>query len=427
MVYPEPEQVEEPENPDQAGHNSKIIFLNPCWGGCTIYRGYPDNSVNDTSFIPSASTSYIPEFSAGQSTWNAVVSCVRAMYEDFDIAVVDEDPSPAPHFEAIVAGSPGDIGQPNYVGGIAPSGCSIVNNAISYTFAEVYGGSAQAICETAAQETAHSFTLDHEYYCPDPMTYLYGCGPKQFRDYDAPCGEDQARNCSCGRGATQNSYAIMYGHFGPSEPSPPSVNITQPLANAAVQPQFVIRVDATDDVLVDYVELRIDGDLITTVQSPPWVFNAPEGLGEGNHTVRITAYDNRGDAGSDEITVVMGEPCTGDSGCESGQACVDGRCVIGPDQPGGLGEECTDSNQCYSGLCGNDGQGNMYCTEQCDSDADGCPSGFDCLSAGDTGVCWPGADGGGGCAASTDSTPAIPAVLFAIFGAAFLFRRRRRD
>ena len=428
VVYPdEPEQVDEPGQPDQESHNSNILYLNRCKGGCTIKRGYPDSSVNNISFIPESSSSYIPEFNAGDATWNAVVQCVRDMYGDMNINVVDDDPSPAAHFEAIVAGSPGDIGQPSYVGGIAPAGCTISNNSINYTFANVYGGSAQQICETVAQESAHSFTLDHEYYCPDPMTYLYGCGAKKFRDYNAPCGEDGTRQCRC-TGSSQNSYQILINHFGEAVATPPSVTITMPQDNAQVTPEFIVRLDATDDVQVDYVEMRIDGNLVTTLQNPPWVFNGPADLGEGGHQVQVTAYDNRGDTGSDTINVILGEPCGGASDCNDGEACVDGRCVVGPGEPGGLGQTCTEGNQCYSGLCGSDGNGNRFCTETCDTEAQGCPDGFGCLNAGDTGVCWPGADGGGGgCAASDDDAPAIPIALFAMFGLAFLFRRRRHN
>ena len=75
------------------------------------------------------------------------------------------------------------------------------------------------ICETAGQETAHAFGLDHEFLCQDPMTYLVGCGAKSFQDEYVPCGEFQPRECNCGT-PTQNSVQSMYQLFGrPSLPS----------------------------------------------------------------------------------------------------------------------------------------------------------------------------------------------------------------
>ncbi|HUH00433.1 MAG TPA: hypothetical protein VML75_00480, partial [Kofleriaceae bacterium] len=165
----------------------------------------------------------VREFNAGNSAWNAVVACVKAMYEPFGVEITDQDPgSTVSHFEAIVAGYPQDIGAGSGVGGVSPFSCGIINNAITYSFANIYGGSVQDICEVVAQETAHAFGLDHEYYCPDPMTYLYGCGAKQFRDYNAPCGEGSARQCACG-GSTQNSYQKILSIFGPGTPTPPTV------------------------------------------------------------------------------------------------------------------------------------------------------------------------------------------------------------
>src|SRR5690606_6743993 len=79
------------------------------------------------------------------------------------------------------------------------------------------------------------------------------------------------------------------------------------------------------------------------------------------------------------------------------EACVEGRCVPGPDLDGGLGTTCEANADCVSGICGDDGAGTRVCTEPCALEASGCPGGFECRSAGSSGVCWPAA-GGGGCA-----------------------------
>ncbi len=189
---------------------SNVIFLNRCAGGCSLAPGGEDARIDRSSLL--SRTVAISEFAHGQAAWDAVVSCVAGMYEPFGVVVTDVDPGSAPHFEAIVAGSPGEIGATG-IGGVSPFACGVIENAITYSFANIYG-SVQDICETVAQESAHAFGLEHEYLCADPMTYLTGCGSKSFQDVDAPCGERAPRDCECG-GATQNSYQRLMEVFDP--------------------------------------------------------------------------------------------------------------------------------------------------------------------------------------------------------------------
>src|SRR6185503_16308159 len=98
-------------------------------------------------------------------------------------------------------------------GGVSPFSCGVINNAITFSFANIYQGYIPEICWTVAQESAHAFGLDHEYLCEDPMTYRYDCDDRKwFRDVDAPCGEYGGRECSCG-GQTQNSFASIRAEF----------------------------------------------------------------------------------------------------------------------------------------------------------------------------------------------------------------------
>ncbi len=399
------------DRPVEQTHNSKIIYLNPCWGGCTITPG-DDNSITNRSSIP-YQTSNLSQFNAGQTAWNAVVQCVQAMYEPFDIEVTDQDPSPANHFEAMVAGTPQQVGMSSGVGGVSPFTCGVINNAITYTFANIYGGSVQAICEVVAQETAHAFGLDHEFLCQDPMTYLYGCGDKSFQDVDARCGEDQARNCSCG-GSTQNSVQRILAVFGPGNPTPPTVAITEPADGAQVQAGYVVRANITDNVSVEYAELWINNQYVMRLTNPPWAFNATADLLDGTHTVEVRAFDNQDVRGTGTIHVTQGEPCESSDDCGPDLACVDGGCVPGGD----LGETCTGPSDCASGLCLFDGTNN-FCTWPCETS---CTDGFGCQD----GYCMPGADNpdvGGGCRTGRGDAPIWAGLLL---GAALLGLRRRR-
>jgi MYXO-CTERM domain-containing protein len=404
---------------NQRGHNSNIIFLNRCEGGCTITPGFEDSRQNTSSII--ASTSFLDEFPYGDTAWASVITCVRQIYEPFDIVITDVDPGNQPHFETIVAGDPGDIGQPNDVGGVSPFDCGIINNAITYNFANVWPDM-RDLCETIAQETAHAFGLDHEFLCEDPMTYLVDCGDKFFRDVDAPCGEYEARDCQCG-GDTQNSYARLLGHFDGTDPTPPTVDFVRPRPNELVRPGFPVEVNAQDNVEVTTVAVFLNDAPLGEDTAGPYVFNAPDTLPAGSLSLRVVATDNRGDLA--EKTINLGQPvaCSSDASCAEGEVCL-GVCMAGPGQDGGLGSTCDQNEECASGQCGDDGD-NKYCTAPCEDGA--CPSGFDCVGGGGGTVCWPASDEGG-CRATPSGSSGPPAefVVGALFLLGLLAARRRR-
>ena len=260
------------------------IFLNR-FGG--TYSPGQDNSRANTSIVP-RQTSTIPAWTFGDTAWSQVVDCVTDQFAAYNVTIVEtEPPANERYVEHVIGGQPGHVGLPNGVGGVAPIdnfNCLVIDTAINFTFAEVYGGNVQAICETAAQEIAHSFSLDHELFCPDPMTYLGGCGAKEFRDSNQQCGEFQPRACNCGR-ASQNSVQIMLAKLGaagsgtttppPAETVPPVVTIVSP-ANGAVLQQdafITISANATDNAGIASTQLIWDftGD----------VFDCPTNFGGG--------------------------------------------------------------------------------------------------------------------------------------------------
>jgi MYXO-CTERM domain-containing protein len=414
-------------HPAPTAHGSHTLYINPCWGGETFSPGYNDSRTNRSSIISGSRN--LPQYPYGEASYNQVVACVREIMAPFNLEVVSTDPGNTPHHEAVLCGHPNDLGMGGGVGGVAPFSCGVIENAITYTFPEVYGGHVRGMCETIAQEAAHGWGLDHEYLCEDPMTYLGGCGNKSYQDVDARCGEGSPRNCECG-GATQNSFRRILATFGSATPTPPSVTITEPLPNAQVEAGFVVQVDLQDDQGIDVASLFVDGDLVQTVATSPFVFNGPADLADGTHTVEVRATDIYGAEGSDEIYVIVGEPCGGNDDCADGEACVDGRCVPGPGTDGGLGEPCQSGADCASGLCGTASDGTKACTEPCDPAADGCPGGFECRTAGEGGVCWASDGDGGvggvcGCALGAEQSPA--GILLLVAGVGLILRRRRRE
>jgi len=434
-----------------------------------------DDSRTNRSSVPIQSTT-LAAWECGDAKWQQFMTCIKGMYAPFDVTVTDVDPGSTPHLETHVGGDPTvmktqqDPGglpcdnQSGCVGGIAPLGCfGGIDNAITYVFsaAPFYNCNAQVLCETAAQESAHAFGLDHEGYCPDPMTYAQGCGNKAFRNLTEPCGEfptDATRDCACpGTGTTQNSYQTLMDLFGPAPTTPanqaPSCSITSPGSGATVSAGFAVVVSALDDVAVTKVELYIDGQLVTFKSAAPYTFSAPTTLAPGAHTVKARALDAAGLEGTSSIDVTLGQPvgCQSADDCPSGQTCSSsGQCVVLPTTtPGGIGSPCTQGSDCDSNQCGS-GPGGMMCTEACDPSASPttCPDGYECLAAGGGGACWPGTGGGGsdggpggngadgpttltggcGCRVAGGPPPAAPLaglLALALFGWPLVRRRRR--
>ena len=419
-VYRGPNQVH------AAAGFSNIIYLNNCKpNGCAIKVGN-SNSTTDTSSIPN-NNSTVSAWAFSQSEWDQVVACVRETYGPFGVSIVDTRPAAGTNYHmAIVAGSPSNIGLSGGVGGISEFGCGYIPNAVSFSFANIYGGDVEQTCWTVAQETAHSWGLDHKYDNRDPMTYL-GSGPskKVFQNASGSCGEFSARSCQCG-GSTMNSYQEILATFGSSTPTPPTVAISTPTeGQSGLTKQFQIRADIVDDIGIGRAELRIDNQLVSTLSQAPYAWNAPATLGQGLHTILVTAYDVGGSMAMATVSASIGLACGSADDCTTTtDTCVDGRCVPGSGVAGGLGTGCADSAECLSGQCAADAGGDHYCVEGCDPTKDACPSGFACLDTSvTTGVCWPSDTEGGICNSSGNQN--IPAFALLGFVAVLVTIRRR--
>ena len=202
---------------------------------------------------------------------------------------------------------------------MAPYTCRPLPTVVSFVFPETIGNDPLYTAETAVQEAAHGWGLDHSFVCEDPMTYLEGCGPKSFQDGDYACGEYEARSCACGND-TQNTYQHILGLFGPAmvDEAPPSVSITAP-ANGSVfesGESFEVTVEASDGYAVMSVELYVDDALVATDEVSPFggwpISDAPPGTLE----FRARAFDTAGNM-ADSATVTVTVADLGGSGGES--------------------------------------------------------------------------------------------------------------
>ena len=415
---------------------SRIIYLNNCKGettstgvpGCRITRASTNDSRTNRSTIASGN---LLAYTGSDTTWASIVACVRETYAPFNVTVVDTDPGNVPHFEAMAAGRPTEIGFSNGVGGVAPFSCGIINNAITFSFANLSPNNVNQNCWTIAQETAHAFGLSHSMLASDPMTYIPNPPVKRFQNESAcigtsGCCQPQGE-CRCGD-TMQNSYQRLLGIFGPATPTPPVVMIETPLPGVPVTPGFVVRANVMDDQGVASVELLVDGTSVTLLTTPPWAFNAPASITNGTHTVTVRATDINGTPGEATMQVLVGEACGSDAACaifDPGLVCVDGRCVPGESTTGGLGTTCEGADECFSGLCATK-DGENRCTESCDLAANACPDNYECLSNGaGGGLCWPSSGGCLGCSTRGGADPMLPIGAGLVLGALFLRRRRR--
>lgn len=203
------------------------------------YTGGADNSSTNRSSVVGSGSATVSAYSGTDTQWNQIVACLQDQFSRFNVEITDVEPTSGEYVEAKFGGTPGQVGLPNGVGGVAPIdsfSCNIIPRAVVYTFSGVLGNSPQINCEVAAQEIAHAFSLDHEFLCEDPMTYLSGCGPKTFQDVAAQCGEFEPRQCNCNR-PSHNSVQIMLAKLGPSGPvTPPDPNDVTPPVVTLVSP-----------------------------------------------------------------------------------------------------------------------------------------------------------------------------------------------
>lgn len=447
--------------PAYAGTISHTIFLERCTGGCTVHKGANDARAY-TSTIPDGTGDFmLGEFqnAAGETgaladeEWGMLVKCVQEVYSPFDVQVTDVKPGssvPTYHMN-IVAGLPRDVNLPSSVGGVSPGvGCDPINNWITYSFANLWDGTPTTrtwtLCGVVAQESAHSFGLDHAWShsdgassCNDPMTYRNDCGGQQFfRNDQMSCGEYSSRPCMCG--GFQNPHLSLLNTFGPGTPitTPPIValNIPAPgsttVANGA---NFAVTASAQRGIKV--VELWVNGykwgqtkgagwgpnGQPSTTYSVPLPANVPDGVMD----VVMKAKDDIDVTGEVAITVTKGAPCADASACAAGQQCEAGKCFWDV-AAGVLGETCGYDQFCLTGLCAGASADEKFCTRECVVDSmDSCPDTFRCAegSTSGKGYCIPDTGGGGGCATSDDSTP-YAALMLGLVGVGLVVVRRRR-
>lgn len=454
---------------------SKYLYINRCTGSCTIKGGGIDDARSMTSSLPcagtvncmngsctcngtSGGTHVVEEYqnaqgqtgAAADAEWNAVMKCVREVYSPYDITIADvPPPDDRGYTMGILAGRPQNIGYTSSTLGLGAGGggCAPADNTISFSFANAHGGTGMArvigLCWTVAQETAHSFGLDHAFKftdgrsaCPDPMTYQVDCGSTQrfFRNDNVTCGENGARPCKCG--GFQNAHKKLLSIFGAGTPitTPPVVKLDSPTNNATIQNGATVLATASAQRGIFRMELWLNNYKWASVggaafgsQGQPttqYKLTLPQNVPDGVIDVVVKAYDDIDVlTETPKVTVTKGAPCATADTCANGQKCEQGRCFWDP-PTGELGDACTYPQFCVTGNCLDTSEG-QYCSQTCVVGvADSCPTGFECLGdQGQTGVCVT-ASAESGCCSVGDDGRSVALLSLLVIG--IVLRRRPR-
>lgn len=207
-----------------------VVYLNRD-GGTYYANAYLNDARTNTSSVPKQN-SIIPAWRTDDDTWNKLQTCVSRRFSPFAVEITDVDPGEVtPHLEAVIGGRPQDLGLSAGHGGVAPFAwdCTVISNAIVFSFAEVYTHSASAqfaetanvdldsLCDTTAQEIAHALGVDHSFNAPDIMSYLSFAGERAFIDEEVQCGEYAGRTCGIGGNVcseTQNTFKLLADRIG---------------------------------------------------------------------------------------------------------------------------------------------------------------------------------------------------------------------
>lgn len=212
--------VEIPLLPTESPVVSRVIYLNR--EGATLTAGPDDAATNRSMVVQMAEQSSfdVPPYAGSARQFAQIVGCVRGHFERYDVTVVDRRPIDPGYMMVVVGGRAGALAQTqargeHSIGGLAPYNGQAVKNAVVLAFAEIHGNRPRAVCDTAAQEIAHAYGLDHTRHCADLMSYMRPCGRRRFVEDAVPCGESDVRPCGDGA-AAQSSHRRLLEVLGPA-------------------------------------------------------------------------------------------------------------------------------------------------------------------------------------------------------------------
>ncbi|MCA9655083.1 MAG: hypothetical protein H6712_07170 [Myxococcales bacterium] len=268
---------------------------------------------------------------------------LQAYYEPFNIVMTSgRPPDFVPYTMTVIGGSAAQAGLGGGVCGVANVACDgLKRNHVSLNFPQ----SCPGMAETAGQETAHNWGLEHTENQNDILYPFNNGGSKRFVDEcmaisDATgngitqCGYVHEVYCPAGMGEEQNSYQEMLGVFGPAEEdvTDPIIVSTFPEDGAVMDTNetFTVTANIEDDSRMVAVKWTwvdglpdgtdsytrctnnvCDNDFVTgpsfVASEIAWDFVTFDNAPEGTYSFLLEVFDAYGNGTSQMVTIQVAE------------------------------------------------------------------------------------------------------------------------
>jgi hypothetical protein len=268
-------------------------------------------------------------FQGNDADWAEILKRVRDRFQRFDVSISDVEPTQGDYIEAVVTGNSGHLlGFDNNVIGYSPMWCSVIPNAVSFSFTKFLLGNNDRIAETVSHEVAHTMSLAHERLEQDLMYYLIGYRREDFLDQYIDVWDNNGYYEHCGSWK-QNSVQRLFQVLGPASPAPapvvPFVTIISPENEAHLPANSNITIVAEADEGADVSSVELIWDFTGRALSCPgsgtdWsctkagrIYNWQLNVGTGYRTYRVHAVDAQGRSmttSSRSIQLIGGPPPT---------------------------------------------------------------------------------------------------------------------
>jgi hypothetical protein len=269
-------------------------------------------------------------YSGGESTRAAVVQLMQGDVADFALTVVDARPPDDTDYDMVMVGN-WDPAPDGGFAGVAPTIDCWNTNRAETAFSLDIGG-ATTVAKIIGQEAAHVWGLEHVDADTDLLFPTVGViDDPEFEDAchqivvidggivptEAICPEMHAANCD--EPDTQNSYLDLLMVFGAPAPdvTAPTITITAPAEGEVFPPgtTFDLVLSIVDDVPPQlfeiYASLDADeqGGMVgnTALFGPDFVFPFESALPDGEHFVRVDAFDQDGNGSTAIVHFSVGD------------------------------------------------------------------------------------------------------------------------
>lgn len=273
------------------------LFLNFCREDCTFRPGNDDARQRTSSIVRREVT--LSESALAPEQYDELLRCLYQIFEPYDVLITDERPPRGRYVEAVVAGTPRELGLSPTIAGISPLACGLIEYGINFNF---FGAISRSdgmgeLCNVIAHETGHTIGLEHAYLCEDVMTYLPHCEqPAYFTRADTQCGGFFPESCTCGA-EYQNSHLTVLAEVGPRRHPivlPPELRILSPEPLVSVEQGFFVVAEVKSDRPLRAVQLFLDEEPVGVLTEPPFAFATPIDWPPGPISVRVNATSMEG-------------------------------------------------------------------------------------------------------------------------------------